>query len=278
MMSLMSKLLMSTIAATVALSANVSNQELTKYLKKFIVKNPSVQVKGVEVLDVRKIPEHPGWEAYLTNMKLRFRNKDISAPQVVFVNGTLFSPMLIDIKRGINYGKELKPKVPVSLYNDAHLLFGNRDASHKIVVFSDPQCPFCMETVPGIMKAAKEHPETFALYYYHLPLKRIHPVSAILVRVMHVAQEKGRKDVVEKLYTLKIDPRETNVDKVLAAVKKHTGFAVGKDEIEKAEVKAAIKSDEETSAKMMVSGTPTVYLDGKWDKGREKYKSLIPKK
>ena len=277
-MSLMSKLLMSSIVATVALSANVSDSELIKYFKKYIVRNPSVRVTGVEVLDVRKIPEHPGWEAYLTNMKLHFKDKDISAPQVVFVNGSLFSPMLIDVKRGIDYGKELKPKVPVSLYSDAHLLFGNKDAKHKIVVFSDPQCPFCMETVPGIMKAAKEHPETFALYYYHLPLKRIHPVSDILVRVMHIAQTRGQNDIVEKLYSLKINPRETNVDKVLSAVKKHSGFEVTKAEIEKPDVKDAIKADEESAAKMMVSGTPTVYLDGEWDKKRDGYKSLIPKK
>jgi len=268
---------MSSIVATVALSANVSDSELIKYFKKYIVKNPSVKVTGVEVLDVRKIPEHPGWEVYLTNMKLHFKDKDVSAPQVVFVNGSLFSPMLIDIKRGINYGKELKPKVPVSLYDDAHLLFGNKDAKHKILVFSDPQCPFCMEVVPEIMKAAREHPETLALYYYHLPLMRIHPVSGILVRVMHVAQEKGQNDVVEKLYSLKINPRETNVDKVLAAVKKHSGFSVTKAEIDAPEVKAAIKGDEEASARMMVSGTPTVYVDGEWDKGRGKYKSLLPK-
>ena len=278
MMSLMSKLLMSTIALSTVLNANISDSELTRYFKKFIVRNPSVKVTGVEVLDVRKLPEHPGWEVYLTNMKLKYKGKDVSAPQTVFVNGSLASPMLIDIKRGINYSKELKPKVPVSLYDDKHLLYGSKDAKHKIVVFSDPQCPFCMEVVPDIMKAAKAHPETFALYYYHLPLKRIHPVSEILVRVMHVAQNKGQDDVVEKLYALKINPRETNVDKVLAAVKKQSGFTVTKAEIDAAEVKDAIKADEESAAKMMVSGTPTVYVDGEWDKGREKYKTLMPKK
>ncbi|MEA3456123.1 MAG: DsbA family protein [Campylobacterota bacterium] len=277
-MSLMSKLLMSTIAATVALSANMSEKELTKYFKKFIVNNPSVKVTGAEVLDIQKIPEHPGWEAYLTNMKLKHNGKDVSAPQILFINGTLISPRLIDIKRGKDYGKELKPKVPVSLYDDAHLLFGNKNARHKVVIFSDPQCPFCMEVVPEIMRAAKAHPETFALYYYHLPLMRIHPVSGILVRVMHVAQEKGQNDAVEKLYSLKIDPRETDVDKVLAAAKKHSGFAVTKAEIDTKSVKDAIKADEDAAARMMVSGTPTVYIDGKWDKRRDGYESLIPKK
>ena len=278
MMSLMSKLLMSTIAATVTLSAGMSDKELTKYFKKFIVNNPSVEVMGVEVLDVQKIPEHPGWDAYLTNMKLRHNNKDVSAPQVVFVNGSLVSSRLMDIKSGKDYGKELKPKVPASIYNDEHLLFGNKNAKHKVVIFSDPQCPFCMELVPEIMRAAKAHPETFALYYYHLPLMRIHPVSGILVRVMHVAQEKGQNDAVEKLYSLEIDARETNVDKVLAAVKKHSGLVVTKAEIESKSVKDAIEADEKAAAKMMVSGTPTVFVDGEWDKRRDKYESLIPQK
>jgi len=256
----------------------MSEKELTKYFKKFIVNNPSVKVTGAEVLDIQKIPEHPGWEAYLTNMKLKYNGKDVSAPQMVFVNGTLISPKLIDIKIGKDYVKELKPKVPVSLYDDAHLLFGSKNAKHKVLIFSDPQCPFCMEVVPEIMKAAKAHPETFALYYYHFPLMRIHPVSGILVRVMHVAQEKGQSDVVEKLYSLKINPRETNVDKVLAAVKKHSGFVTTKAEIDTKSVKDAIKADENAAARMMVTGTPTVYIDGKWDKRRDRYESMIPKK
>ncbi|MEA3420023.1 MAG: DsbA family protein [Campylobacterota bacterium] len=277
-MSLMSKLLMSTIAATAFLNAGVSDAELIKYFKKFIVNNPSVKVTGVEILDKRTIEGHPGWEVYLTNMKLKHNGKAASAPQTVFVKDGLATSMLVNIKTGTNYAKDMKPKVPAALYNDAHLLFGNKDAKHKILIFSDPQCPFCMEVVPEMMKAAKKYPETFALYYYHLPLMRIHPVSGILTRVMYVAQHKGNSDEVIKLYSLKIDPRETNVDKVLAAVKKQSGFVVTKTEIEKKAVKDAMKSDENAAAKMMVSGTPTVYVDGEWDKARNKYESLIPKK
>ena len=92
---------------------------------------------------------------------------------------------------------------------------------------------------------------------------------------MHVAQHEGKMDVVEKIYSLKIDPKETDMTKVLAAVKTHTGFTVTPDQINKKEVKEALKADETAAGKMMVSGTPTIYIDGEWDKKRDGYKKLI---
>jgi protein-disulfide isomerase len=93
---------------------------------------------------------------------------------------------------------------------------------------------------------------------------------------MHVAQHKGQNDIVHKLYSLKIDAIETNTDKVIAAVKKHSGFVVTKAEIDKQEVRDAVKADEDVAIKMMVTGTPTIYFDGEWDKMRNKFKSFMP--
>ncbi|MEA3491627.1 MAG: DsbA family protein [Campylobacterota bacterium] len=275
-MSLMLKLLMSMIVITATLDASMSEAKLTKYVKKFIVKNPAVRVSSVEIVDIQKVDGEEGWEVYLTNMKLIHNGKDLSVPQTIFVNGDLITPALMNLKRNKNYSNEYKPSIPDSYYSDDHLLFGNKDAKHKIVIFSDPQCPYCMEIVPEIMDAARKYPDTFALYYYHLPLLSIHPVSGILVRVMHVAQDWKKSDVVEKLYSLKINPNETNIDKVLAAVKTQTGFSVTKAEIERKAVKQAIESDEDAAAKVMVTGTPTIYFDSQWDKMRNRYKSFMP--
>jgi len=92
---------------------------------------------------------------------------------------------------------------------------------------------------------------------------------------MHVAQEEGKKDVVEKMYAIKVDPRETNTTKVLSAVQSFAGYSVSASKIDEKSVKDALKADEETAGKMMVNGTPTVYIDGKWDKMRDGYKKLI---
>ncbi len=276
-MSLMSKLLMSTVVATVALSANAQpeNKKLVKYVKRNIVKNPQVTVKGVTVLESKTHKDLPGWTILLTNMDLEYQKKDIKAPEMMFVKDGLITGHLVNLKTGNDYRNEIKPTVPASMYDDAHLLFGNKNAKHKILIFSDPQCPFCQEVVPAIFKASKENPEKIAVYYYHLPLLRIHPVSDTLTRIMHVAQEEGKTDVVEKIYSLKIKPQETNTTKILSAVKSQTGYSVSASKIEEKAVKDAMKADADAAGKMMVTGTPTVYIDGEWDKMRDGYKKLV---
>jgi protein-disulfide isomerase len=272
----MSKLLTSTLIATIALNANASvdDKVLLNYIRKNIVKNPRVEVKGIKVLEKRTHKDLPGWDVYLTTMQLRFQKKDIDAPETIFVKNGLATGHLVNLKTGRDYRNEIKPTVPETLYDDAHLLFGHKNAKHKILIFSDPQCPFCQEVVPEIFAAAKKNPDLMAVYYYHLPLKRIHPVSGTLTAIMHAAQSEGKLDVVEKIYSLKINPRETNVKKILAAVKKHTGYEISEEKLKSKEITDALKRDEKAAGRMMVSGTPTVYIDGQWDKMRNGYKQL----
>ena len=276
-MSLMSKLLMSTVAATVALSASTQpdHKQLVNYVKKAVVKNPQVKVKGVTVIESKTHEQLPGWTILLTTMDLEYQKKDIHAPEMMFIKDGMITGHLVDLKTGSDYRDTIKPSVPASYYDDAHLLLGNKDAAHKVLIFSDPQCPFCQEIVPAIFKAAKENPTKIAVYYYHLPLLRIHPVSDVLTRVMHLAQHEGKTDVVEKIYTLKIAAQEKDIKKILAAVKKHTGYSVTAAQVNAKSVKAAVKADADAAGRMMVSGTPTIYIDGHWDKMRDGYKKLI---
>ena len=276
-MSLMSKLLMSTVAVTVALNADTQPdpKKLLRYVKKSVVKNPDVVVKGVTVIESKTHEKLPGWTILLTNMDLEYQKKQIQAPEIMFIKDGLITGDLIDLKTGSNYRDNIKPTVPKSYYDDKHLLFGNKDAKHKILIFSDPQCPFCQEVVPKIFKASKENPETIAVYYYHLPLLRLHPVSDALTRIMHVAQHEGKTDVIEKLYTLKINHRETDLTKILAAVKAHAGYSVSAAKVNAKEAYEAIKADGIAAGKMMVTGTPTIYIDGEWDKMRYGFEKLI---
>jgi protein-disulfide isomerase len=188
-------------------------------------------------------------------------------------------PTLINLETGEDLKTILKPELTKEAYNEKHLLVGNKDAKHKLVVFSDPMCPFCRTKIPEIYKAVKANPDTFALYYYHFPLLRIHPVSDIITRAMLVMEHRGlSSDKIMELYTLKVDAREVNATKVLGEIKKQFNLDISEKEINEEKISKEIINDREMATKSMVSGTPTVYLDGKWDPSRNKYKKLITEK
>jgi protein-disulfide isomerase len=136
-------------------------------------------------------------------------------------------------------------------------------------------CPFCRQEVPGLLKAAREHPDKIALYYYHLPLRNIHPASDALTKIMHQAQKEGKNDIVEKMYKLNMSYKETNIDRIISTVEKQTGYKASKATITSDEMKKAMQKDEDMANSLMIRGTPTVYIDGKLDRTRTGYKALI---
>lgn len=274
-MSLMSKLLMSSTVATMVVGA--TGFDIEKFVKTNVIKNPQVKVNKITVMSTKEIPGNSLWKAYLLTADLKFKGKDLKEPMTIFVDekDNLATMSLLNAKTGMDYARVLKPTIPADMYNDAHLMLGNKDAKHKLVLFSDPQCPFCIRFVPGLVKEVRANPNNLAVYYYHMPLTRLHPVSEVLTRVMEVLQKEGKKDLALKIYSLKISPRETNEDKILAALKKQLNIVVTKEAISKPEIKEAVKKDMESAVKMMVRGTPTVYFDGEYDSTRNRYKAFL---
>jgi thiol:disulfide interchange protein DsbC len=266
---------MSLIAASVIASSAEFNLE--NFVRHTLVKNPQIKVEKVHEIAQQPLEGRPGWIAYMFTMDLAIGKRKQQVPEMVFVNPKeeLAAMSLIDLKTGQDLRNTVKPKMSKSFYDKKHLVAGNADAPHKIVVFSDPQCPFCIGYLPGLLKDVRAHPDKVALYYYHMPLTRLHPVSETLTRAMEHLQSQGKADEAMKIYGLKINPRETNETKILAEMKKQLGIELKPEEINKPEHKAAVKADMEKAASMMVRGTPTVYFDGKYDPTRSAYKQYL---
>ncbi|SFV64849.1 Secreted protein, suppressor for copper-sensitivity ScsC [hydrothermal vent metagenome] len=281
---MMSRLLSTTLIATLSLSAAGSSEsEVKDYIKKYIVKSPRVKVESVDIIDKQQLDKPKGWDVYFVNIHANIKKSatvtdKATVPETIFVKDGFVAISLIDMKTGKDFKMELKPELNPKIYDDKHLFAGNKDAKHKIVVFSDPQCPFCQEKVPEIYKAVKANPKTFAMYYYHFPLLRIHPVSDIITRVMVIEQEKGNFDKVIDMYNLKVDIHEVNATKVLDKINKEYGLKITEKDIDAKNIADELKHDQTMATKSMVAGTPTVYVDGKWDKTRNGYKKLITKK
>ena len=279
-MSLMSKLLSLAVITTLSLSAASDEDDVKSYIKNYMVKNDQVTVTSVDIIDKKLLDDPKGWEVYFVNINANVKKSatvfdKVTVPETLFVKDSFTVPTLINLETGEDYKATMKPKLKDEIYDAKHLIAGNKDAKHKLVIFSDPQCPFCQTIVPEIYKTAKENPDTFALYYYHLPLLRIHPVSDIIARAMLVEQNKGNYDKMIEMYAFKVNPREVNATKVLGALNKQYKLSITEEKINTEVIGKEVIFDKDMATKSMVSGTPTVYLDGKWDPSRTKYKKLI---
>ncbi|CAA6822174.1 MAG: Secreted protein, suppressor for copper-sensitivity ScsC [uncultured Sulfurovum sp.] len=281
-MSLMSKLLSLVVVTTLTISAGTDGDDVKDYVKKHMIKNAQVRVTDVEIISSKVLDEPKGWEVFFLNINANVKKSatvydKVTVPETLFVKDGYTVPTLINLETGEDYKNLLKPELKSDVYSDKHLIAGNKDAEHKLVVFSDPQCPFCQTKVPEIYKAVKANPKKLALYYYHFPLLRIHPVSDIITRAMLVEQNKGNNAKAMEFYSLKINPREVNATKVLAKINKEFKVNISEEDINTQEVAKELIFDKNMATKSMVSGTPTVYIDGKWDASRNKYKALISK-
>lgn len=88
---------------------------------------------------------------------------------------------------GVPIGKYLEtPKVEE---NDPVL--GNKDASLKMVVFSDFQCPYCKMFYETVTKVAKEYGDKIALVYKEFPLD-FHPQANNAAMAAMCANEQGK--------------------------------------------------------------------------------------
>ncbi len=267
------------IAFTLNLSA-MSEDDVKNYTKNYMEKKIKAPVKSIDVISSYSLDEVPGWDVYFLSMKVHIKlagkYQDMRVNQTVFTNDKKITLQLIKKgkygKKDQNYAKLLKPKVPMDAYDDAHLLAGSKTAPHKVLLFSDPFCPFCKEKFPEILKVVKDNPNTYALYYYHLPLLKIHPAADLTTKAMHIFQERGELEHVVALYDLFLEPTERDPQEIIKAIKEKTGVTFTLNQLNAEEVKEAIRIDLAMKRRLMVTGTPTIFIDGKWDRTRKAYK------
>ena len=276
-MSLMLKLLATLLLSSSFVYATSISQKIESYLTGEYEENPNIKTIKVTVEEVKPLDDLEGWNAYIVGLEATLKNKPkelIKQKIIWFSNGIAITQELTNLEHGSQYIDDVKPSIKPSEYTKENLVYGNKDAEHKVAIFSDPLCPFCKDFAPEALKFMKKSPEKFAVYYYHFPLLRIHPASAIITRAAVVAQRQGVKDVSIKMYDIKVNAREKNVAKILTEFNKVVGSNVTEKDIQDPSVNAAVNRDVMFATNLFVTGTPTMYFDGKIDKTRKKYKTV----
>ncbi len=271
------KVIVLILLATVQIFA-VSQKSVEFYVKKYIEQKTHSHVENIETVSTYEVGDTNGWHVYFLSVDIKtkmgnvYRKRHLS--QVVFGKDKKITFVLKD-KKGRNYAKILKPLVPQSAYDKRHLLVGNENAKHKILLISDPFCPYCQEIVPPLITAVQQHPDLFALYSYQLPLVRIHPASKVVTKVMVLLHEEGKVEDYKKMYHLLVSEKERRESVILKAIEKKIGRKFTHKELMNPKIKEILDFDKAMKKRLFVTGTPTIFIDGVWDTTRMAYKRYI---
>ena len=272
------KLLTVTILLSSLLNAASTKEKVADFLEESFSNNPNIVSLKVNVADVIEVKSMKGWSAYIVKVdatvKAKPKNKNVKQKMIYFSNGEVITPELTDINTGSSLKESVSPSFKPEFYTKSNLIYGNENATHKVAIFSDPLCPYCRTFVPEAIKYMKKYPNKFAIYYYHFPLPSIHPAAVELTQAAAAAELKGVKDVVLKLYKVKIDAREKNVQKIVSAFNKELGTKLRVIDLKSLAVTKHLRHDAFVADEVMVGGTPTIFLDGKIDRTKKKYKTV----
>ncbi len=278
-MSSMLKLLATTLLLSSVLAASVENKKVEKFLEESFKNNPNIVSLKVTVADKMPLEQLKGWESLVVNIeatvKTKTENRVVKQKMIWFTNGDVITKELTDLKTGNEFKDLVSPSFKNEYYKKENLIYGNANAKHKVVIFSDPLCPFCREFVPKTIEEMRSQPEKFAIYYFHFPLPSLHPAAVELSLAATAAELQGNKDVILNLYKVEIDPNERDITKILAAFNKTMKTDIKEADIKSDAVMNHNKQDLEIAEEVMVQGTPTLFFDGKIDKTKKLYKKAL---
>ncbi len=257
------------------------DRRLIEYVKRAISVNKDFKLDSIDIRQKKELEDLPGWYIYFLDIRLALlkqKGKKIVVHDKIFSNGKYVVRDFINMVNNASLKDRLVPDMDPALYDKKHLLYGKMDAPNKIVAFSDPICPFCQTYMPKLLKAAKEHPDKIALFYYHFPLVMLHKEAPTVIKAMIAAQKKGEKEIIRRVYEKRFSMDTTDEKKILDAFNKALGTHITLEDIHSKEIERAYSEDLEAAGRLMISGTPTIYVNGTKDFTRQKYKKIIGEK
>jgi len=275
------KWLTTTLLVTNLYSA--SDKAILEFVEGNIKQNPNIELNDLSIVKRQPLETVPGWEAVVIKISVSMnrggQKHAMTTNDVVFVSGDYLTSDLINMESRQSVKKLVKGKVRDEYYSKDRIIAGDKSgkAPNKLLVFSDPQCPFCLDFVPQVIALAKAHPKEISLYYVNFPLEMLHPSAPTIVRGILALELAGQEGVTEKVYEAKFDIRSSDENEVLKAFNQKMGSDLKPEAIHTEAVEKRLKADQEMATDLLVRGTPSLFINGEFDDDREGFNALKAK-
>jgi predicted DsbA family dithiol-disulfide isomerase len=148
---------------------------------------------------------------------------------------------------------------------------GKPAARIEVVEFSDYQCPHCKHIEPILARLLKEYDGRVKLYFMNYPIEKLHPDAPAAAAAAVAA---GRQGKFWEMHDLLFDHQEelSTVDLQHYAEKLKLDLKKWKSDLETA--KAKVQRDHAEGERLDISGTPTLYINGRKYKGPLRYEDV----
>ena len=227
--------------------------------------NPNVRLKDVKISSKSVLKEIPGWYAYIISFDILVppKNKQTTLSNTIFTNGEYVTNDFISLDTFKSLSEDVYIPVDNKYYDKEHLLYGEQNSKTKILIFTDPRCPYCLDLLPKVIDFVKDNPKDYSLYVYHFPLEMIHPRSATITKAMIALKQMGQKDVLKKMYSLDLSSLNPSEKTLLDSINKEFNSKLTPEIINSKKVISVYEADKKAGEDLAINATPTIFIDGK---------------
>jgi protein-disulfide isomerase len=146
-------------------------------------------------------------------------------------------------------------------YGSGPLVAGPANAPVTVVVFSDFQCPFCARVAHAIQRIRRSRPTQVRMVFHNVPNTRLHPMAREAALAAICASQQGRFERMHDVLFANRDSIETGGwawMASMAGLADANRFAAC---LSSPEAMRVLRADSATSARLRLTGTPTVVVN-----------------
>ena len=269
-MSSMLKLLIIAILASSAFASSLK-EKIIEFEKQSI--DPRIEVEKLEV--THEIDVVKGWKGYILDLTITMQGQTRDVKDILFSDGNVVTRELLNLSSGDSYNAMMEeytyPTLDSRYHKKEYLIAGKHGAKNKLVVFSNPGCPHCVNLMPGLIEQVQSKDDV-ALYY-------IKSGSAISLAMLKAKQD-GVKDVAKKLYSALAKDKQAiaqmrDPEKSLEFFNKVFDTQITQEQITENALQQKLQTQMHLAQEAGIKATPTIFVNGKIDRSRTKMQEVL---
>ena len=185
---------------------------------------------------------------------------------------TVLAEFIAELKTKYGFESYLEP-LRVAVEDAGFPSRGPESAPVTIVEFSDFECPYCSRVVPTLEQIVETYGDRVRLVFRQFPLNNIHPNAQKAAEASLCADDQGKFWEMHDLMFKEQKSLELEQLKEKAA-RLELDVEAFNECLDSSKYAEAVMKDQESGSQIGVSGTPALFINGRFLSGAQPYEQL----